>query len=406
MVLLSNSEPSLTLPNPSLTIIPSVPVWQQDNRLRFDRKFYDGLVLYTRYWPGPVTCIMAASQLKLPDFGIIEKTALELPFTCIILGEHEPVRAEHIRNADIVMASADAHNQLHIASLCKDNGVRCVYVIEYIPETRHQIADLDARNFMERVRLHHFLRISERKRRIAFEQCDGLQSNGTPAFNEYRDAPNRLLYFDTRVSKELIVTDNQLEKRLATLSDQRPLRLAFSGRLVAMKGAEHLVRLALRLKTSGTDFRLTIYGTGEQQEMMKHFIQEHSLEQEVQMPGAVDFQRQLLPDMKSRVDLFIALHRQSDPSCTYLETLSCGVPIVGYRNRAFAGILDIADVGWGVTADDIDAVASTIGHLDRNRDEIASKARNSAAFGRLHDFETTFRNRIDHLLTTVGANRS
>jgi colanic acid/amylovoran biosynthesis glycosyltransferase len=387
------------LQKPSLTIIPSVPVWKQGETLRFDRKFYDGLLLYTRLWPGPVTCVMSQSSSPLPDFGVIEATSDKMPFTCIVLKENEIVGKDHIKNTSIVLASADAHDQLHVAALCRSNDVKCVYVIEYIPETRFQIADLEARNPLERMRLHHFLRMNERKRRKAFELCDGLQSNGTPAYDEYRDAPNRLLYFDTRVAKEQIVTDEELEKRLATLGEQRPLRLAFSGRLVQMKGADHLVKLALKLRQQELDFRFTIYGAGEQEKEMKRFIADNGLERKVSMPGAVDFHRELLPAMKSGVDLFVALHRQSDPSCTYLETLSCGVPIAGYRNRAFAGILELADTGWGADPDDLDAVASIIRRLDQARGEIAGKARNSARFGRLHDFETTFQNRIDHLLS-------
>ncbi|NTU52434.1 MAG: glycosyltransferase [Chlorobiaceae bacterium] len=389
--------------NPTLAIIPSVPVWQKGEKLLFDRKFYDGLQLYTRFWPGGVSCVMSSTQSALPDFGVIEKLPTELPFTCIVIGEHETVRTEHINSADIVMASADAHNQLHIAALCRNRGIKCVYVIEYIPETRFQIADLEARNPLERLRLHLYLRKSERKRRLAFELCDGLQSNGTPAYQEYGNAPNRLLYFDTRVSRELIITDEELEKRLATLTEQRPLRLAFSGRLVQMKGADHLIQLALKLRKQGMNFHFTIYGTGDLAEEMKRHIRENELEHEVQMPGAVDFHRQLIPDLQTTVDLFVALHRQSDPSCTYLETLSCGVPIVGYRNRAFGGILELADTGWGTEPDDLDAIAGIIRHLDIERKEIATKSRNSVTFGRQHDFETTFHNRIDHLLSiTMG----
>ncbi len=392
---------------PSLTIIPSVPVWNQGETLRFDRKFYDGLLRYAELWPGPVTCVMAQSSFPLPNFGVVEATPGAMPFTCIVLGENEIVGSKHIANAAIVLASADAHDQLHIAALCQEKGVRCVYVIEYIPETRYQIAALDNRNPAAALRQRLYLWLGERKRRKAFELSDGLQCNGTPAFNEYSEAPNRLLYFDTRVSKKQIIGDGELETRLATLREKKPLRLAFSGRLVAMKGADHLVRLALKLKKLNLPFHLSIYGAGDLEAEIKRYIERNELNELVTMEGAVDFHRQLLPDLKAKVDLFVALHRQSDPSCTYLETLSCGVPIVGYRNQAFGGILDLAEVGWGVRPDDIDAVSWMILRLDLARQEIAEKSRNAAGFGRQHDFDTTYRNRIEHLLSiTNGRKRS
>jgi len=139
---------------------------------------------------------------------------------------------------------------------------------------------------------------------------------------------------------------------------------------------------------------------------MQQYIEANDLQTLVTMHGAVDFHRQLLPDLKEKVDVFIALHRQSDPSCTYLETLSCGVPIVGYRNQAFAGILDIADIGWGIEPDNLDAVSWMILRLDLARVEIADKSRNAVSFGRLHDFETSFRNRTGQLLSiTKGQSR-
>jgi glycosyltransferase involved in cell wall biosynthesis len=391
-----------TLKKPALTIIPSVPVWKKDETLRFDRKFYDGVVLYTSFWPGKVTCVMSLSSSGLPDFGVIDAKPGDLPFTCIVLKEKELVREEHIRDASIVLASADAHDQLHIADMCRKNGVKCVYVIEYIPETRYQIAALNHRDPFVRLRQNVYLWRRERERLHAFEICDGIQSNGTPAFFEYRNAPNRLLYFDTRVTKEQYISDEELEKRITSLRSNEPLRLAFSGRLVHMKGADHLVQLALKLKRVGLLFHLSIYGTGDLEEQMKVFIRTNDLEEQVTMHGAVDFHRQLLPDLKEKVDVFVVLHRQSDPSCTYLETLSCGVPIVGYLNQAFYGILNFADIGWGIRPDDLDAVSLLIMRLDIARREIAEKSRNALGFARLHDFDTTFRNRIDHLLSITN----
>jgi colanic acid/amylovoran biosynthesis glycosyltransferase len=68
-------------------------------------------------------------------------------------------------------------------------------------------------------------------------------------------------------------------------------------------------------------FQLTIYGTGDLMTSMKEFISEHHLENDVIMPGSVDFYNVLFPELKQTIDIFVCLHRQSNPSCTYLETL-------------------------------------------------------------------------------------
>jgi len=241
----------------------------------------------------------------------------------------------------------------------------------------------------------------ERKRTSAFKICDGLQSNGTPAHMQYRYVDNNLLYFDNRVFCDQIITDDELQQRLDYLYQNKPLRIAFTGRLVRMKGVDHLVELALKLKKLNIDFELRIYGAGDMNVEMEEFISKHHLENNVSMLGAVDFYKVLIPELKRSVDLFVCLHRQSDPSCTYLETLSCGIPIVGYKNRAFAGLLDISDIGWGVKLNDLDEVCRAIVYLNSNRAELIEKSKNSAAFSRLHDFESTFEKRVNHLLSTV-----
>ncbi len=390
------------LQNHHLAIIPSVPVWKDQTVLFFDRKFYDGIIQYTERWPGKITCILCVSSTSLSGFGVIEVDEKELPFQCILLKEGEQIAETHLSNVSIVLASADAHDQLHVSSLCRKAGIKCVYVIEYIPETRYQIAALETKNPLLLLRRIIYLRQQEKKRMAAFDISDGLQSNGTPAYYQYRKYRNNLLYFDTRVFSEHMIARNDLQKRLDDLSEGKPIRLAFSGRLIRMKGADHLVKLAGMLKQRGLPFSFVIYGTGDQEQEMKSYISQHSLGGEVSMPGAVDFYRTLLPGIQQKTDLFVCLHRQSDPSCTYLETLSCGVPIVGYKNRAFAGILDLADTGWGTEMNDIEGIARIIERLNGNRAEIAEKSRNSLDFASKHDFETTFQKRIDQLLSVAG----
>ena len=387
--------------SPHLIIIPSVPVWENEDNLVFDRKFYDGILFYTRKWDGQITCLMQTSSAGLPDFGIVSIKRSELPFSCMTLASGELVTEDHIRGAALVLASGDAHDQLHISALCTKTGSKCVYVIEYIPETRYQIASLSTKNPFIRLRRYFYIWFNEKKRIAAFRLSDGLQSNGTPAYYEYSKIKNNLLYFDTRVDKRNNISDGDLKKRVATLSEANPLHLAFSGRLILMKGADHLVRLALMLRDAGIPFHLAIYGVGDLEHEMREYISRNSLGGYVSMPGAVDFYTRLIPDIQESVDLFVCLHRQSDPSCTYLETLSCGVPIVGYQNRAFAGLLGLADIGWGVRLDDLEGVVTVIGHLNTHRNDIADKSEKSAAFARLHDFETTFENRITHLRSLV-----
>lgn len=388
--------------NRALTIIPSVSIWLEEDFYIFDRKFYDGVMLYKELWSGPVQCVMKISDQPLPSFGVVKKPIEEMPFDCLPLKSMNLLLAERLRDSAVVMAAGDAHDQLHISRLCADVAVKCVYVIEYIPETRYQIVAFETRNFILRLRRWFFVWNTERKRLKAFRCCDGIQANGAPAFIHYSQYANALEYFDTRVEANLLISEQALEKRLDYLLAGNPLRLAFSGRLIRMKGADHLIAVAKFLKQWGVPFSLSIYGAGDLEMEMKSAINESGLSSSVLLRGAVDFVDELLPEMKSNVDLFVCLHRQSDPSCTYMETLSCGVPILGYDNKAFSGIMDIANVGWLVKMDDAEGVAGVIRTLAQSRRAIIDKSRTAIMLARKNDFRTIFDKRVAHLKAIAG----
>jgi glycosyltransferase involved in cell wall biosynthesis len=196
----------------------------------------------------------------------------------------------------------------------------------------------------------------------------------------------------------MLITDDELARRVAYIRGKKKLRLAFSGRLDHMKGAEYLPAIAAALRERKVDFELVICGGGPLEDQIKNDLERLSLGDAVKMKGVLEFKSELMPYMKNGVDLFVLSHVQGDPACTYLETLSCGVPIVGFDNEAFVGILEHADVGWTVPMRDIEKMADTIAHLDANRDELAGAALRSLTFARVHTFEETFRLRTVHLL--------
>lgn len=390
-------------PGPRLTILPSVPVWTEGEQVVFDRKFYDGMVAYANAWPGPLRCVVSTTTGALPAFGAVRRMPAELPFDLVLLAPGTSVAGGHLEGSAVVLAAADDHAQLHVGELCRKLGAKCVWGIEYIPETRHQIVAIEAPNILVRLRRELFLRRTERRRRAAFAQADGLQANGTPAFDEYRSTRSAMLYFDTRTAADMLIDVAALDARLAALAAGAPLRLAFSGRLIGMKGADHLVRVAAGLRQARVPFHLTIYGSGELEDALRAEVATQGLGDCVELPGAVDFAERLIPEIKAQVDLYVMLHRQSDPSCTYLETLACGIPIVGYDNRALTGILRLADVGTAVPMDDVAGVVTAITRLAADRATLVRQSRAALAFAREHTFEATVQRRIDHLRAVAGA---
>src|SRR5690606_20352580 len=158
----------------------------------------------------------------------------------------------------------------------------------------------------------------ERRYEEAVELAAGVQCNGTPTFEAYRHRnESAMLFFDSRVRKDMIVSEEELRRGLARLLTGGPLRLAFPGRLTSMEGAPHLPMVATELKKRGVNFTLDICGGGVLEAELQREIADRQLQDCVQLRGVLDFERELVPFVSESVDLFVCCHPQGDPSCTY-----------------------------------------------------------------------------------------
>ncbi len=363
------------------------------------QKFVDGMTKYAEFWAGSVKALMQVAPPSA-DYAVLDKKAFraeDLPFEIEVVS-YDKITAESLSPASVVLASAD-YKQNHISQLCRSASVPCLYVTEYSLKTRKQIIAATVGNPLRRLRRVWWEMSQERKRQQAIALAEGVQCNGTPTYSAYRSLnANPLLFFDTRTSTAMVASDEDVEQRCQHLFDEKtPLRLAFSGRFVAEKGADHLLKVAADLKRLDVPFQLLLCGDGKLKDAMQRCIERGGLGDRVKFMGVLDFQQELVPFMKHQVDLFVCCHRQGDPSCTYLETLACGVPIVGYANEAFVGIERYSQTGWVVPMNQPKLLAQKIAQLDADRPALKDMALRSLAFARSHTFEKTFTARIDHM---------
>lgn len=382
----------------ALVILPSIgAVSHADGQITITRKFLDGAAEMAKHWDGPLEVILppieAATdnldsvRIDPRDFGVSVKV---VPF------EAARLRPE-LAGAGIVLASV--YYQLNdVADWCRQVAVPCVYVAEYTLRTRLQILAAEVTNPLIRTRRRFWEYGQERKIRAGLRLAAGVQCNGTPTYDAYQSLnAGPLLFFDGRVERKMLISPDELAPRLEALQTGCPLRLAFSGRLIRMKGADHLLLVARELKRRQVPFEMTICGDGVLADGMRRQIASFGLQDCVRMSGVLDFAKDLLPFIKREVDLFVCCHRQGDPSCTYIETMSCGVPIVGYANEALAGILQRVAAGTGVPMDDVSALAAAIAQLHADRQTLAAMSRSALEFAAANTFEETFRKRIEHL---------
>ncbi len=401
MVSETNMTASLgTLPTlPALTALRA----KDTEHVVLTRKFVEGMLRYTQLWPGPVKVIVApdkSGQQTNLDYESVRMR--DLPFEVEVLPFEREVLQPKLAGNALVLAGPDWRLP-RLAEMCREAQAPCVNITEYSLATRLQIIRLESENPLRFARSAAWELNQERLNRRNIARSAGVQCNGTPTFNQYRKlSPNPMLFFDTRTEQSMFAKPEDMQRRAARLSSGQPLTLAFSGRLLPMKGADDLIDVARHLKRAGFPFRMIIAGDGPSLPAMRRRAQEAQLS-EIEFLGVLPFDTGLMPLVREQVDLFVCCHRQGDPSCTYLETLSAGVPIAGFDNEAFKGLLQIADVGVSAPLGDAAALARTIRGLSRER--LKECAQNALSFASKHDFATTFERRIAHMMSIADSHQ-
>lgn len=386
-------------PSHELILLPSLRAARGPHGgLILTQKFIDGVNSYAQSWPGPVTTLVRLTDTMGTDMDHVEI----MPEKFSPAFELRPSRlddlASRIHRAALVMAFLSPF-ELETARLCRRLGVPIVFTSEYTLKTEMQIVDAEVSNPIRRWRRKLWLMQAEAKRRRALALSAGLQCSGSPTYEVYRHLhSNVMLFFDNRVSRSNVIDEDSLNIKLAALREGRPLRLVFGGRLIPMKGVLDLPRFAQALKRLGISFTLDIYGRGTLEERLAREIDRRGVSNEVRLMGVLDFKQQWIPLLKQSTDLFICCHTQGDPSSTYPEVMSCGVPIAGYDNEAFKGIVQHSGSGWLSPMGNVEHLAQQVARLSRDREELATAARRGREFALRHAFEDTFAARVRHMM--------
>jgi glycosyltransferase involved in cell wall biosynthesis len=381
-----------------LAVVPSVGAARVADMLYLDTKMVEGLALYARFWPGTVRCILVSVEAAMVGFGRYYSPS-DLPFEIVVL-ESDATTADiaaHADDAVVVVSSADRHEFLDLHERLPNAAV--VPIIEYTLRTRLAIVRVGNASLLQKLKTSLWLLQTEIPRRRALRESAGFQANGVAAFKRYKKLnPHAFQYFDTRLADRHFIGSEGIEGKVHEILAGRPLRLAFSGRLEPMKGADHLIPVLSEIhRRSSARPTLTIFGSGSLLGKMQADVRRLGLRDYVRFGGAIDFESKLVPYMKQSVDLFLCCHLQGDPSCTYLETMGCGVPIIGYRNEAFDGVLQLGECGVATPSGDTKALANAFISLDQDRRQLGRLIRGAGQAAGERLFEATFQRRIRHL---------
>jgi colanic acid/amylovoran biosynthesis glycosyltransferase len=374
----------------------------RDGVFHVDRKFHTGMQEFLTRLDVPVVTlhpelpperdgeVMDLVALPQRELGYLARTVPVGPDNQPVPAARDRLRAT-LRQARLLYGwGLGAHR------IARQLGVPYVPVVEYNVKSTLVFASAAADGVVRKVRkragaLHFFLtdQVPMMRRAVL------LHCNGYPIFEESRWLNRRrLLYLDSRMRAGMIIEEAALQRRLVERRHRRP-RLLFSGRFEPAKGALDVVLVAAACKRRGLDFEMHLYGQGSERPAMDRAVREHGLSANVFVHEAIPYPQ--LVEVARASDLFVCCHVQDDPSCTYLESLGCGLPIVGYGNAMWRAMCADSRAGLVTPPGAPAATAEALARLLADPDRVDELSRQARRFAVDHAFEREFSRRIDSL---------
>jgi glycosyltransferase involved in cell wall biosynthesis len=361
-----------------------------DGKLRVDRKFHAGMLRYAGQIRQPIVTMNPALRPGQAIMDPIEMPVAELAYRPVALvtdGYLNPVEPERVQR-EIAASALVYGGALGSAEAARTLGVPYVVIAEHDLPTGIEVAADGAAGMTRFVRsvryaCHYFTRAAPQLKHARSVHC-----NGYPAYDAVaRYNANRLLFFDSRMSSDMLISRQTLAERYTR---RRRLRLLFSGRYESLKGPLDAVRAAAECIRRGVDLEMHTYGSGSLKESMLAMAAASG--GRIQVHDAIPYPE--LVERSRGFDLFICCHMQSDPSCTYLESMGAGLPIVGYANKMWARLCSESGAGLAVPLGHVSELAGVIERLAAAPVQLNSLSDKARDFAAAHTFESEFDKRI------------
>jgi len=395
--------------DPLLTMVHNNPVRIAHGKLCVDRKFLTGMERFCAAIPTPLVSVHPAASADYEPMDPVEVPIAGLGFRIVSVpvgcdGLPLPGGRAELRRLLAESSLVYGHG-LGAIELARELRKPYILLLEYDLQTQITVATSLVRQPWRKVvrtmrnALDYRLRQMPEVRRAHSVHCNGYPIYEAVAPYQSR----RLLYLDSRMEGQMVVSAEDLAARLQGLGS-RPLRLLYSGRFEPMKGALDAVEVGLACLRSGIAVELDCYGQGSQREAMVGLAGQSG--GRIRIHEAIPFPD--LVQVARRSDLFVCCHIQNDPSCTYLESMGAGLPIIGYRNRMWGGMCDQSRAGLCSPLGKPEAAAANIALLQADPARLATKSQRARDFALQHTFEREFARRTEALcaaLDEIKANR-
>ena len=164
----------------------------------------------------------------------------------------------------------------------------------------------------------------------------------------------------------------------SVLRDSKRLEIISVGSLQPYKGHIYLVKACAKLRERGVPFRCRIIGGGDLRRLLERTIQEHHLEEHVQLlgPRTQDDVSRLLQTANCYVQpsVVTSTGKMEGIPVALMEAMASRVPVIATAISGVPELVRPGETGWLVPPEDVDALANALTDIYRSPAEAAHRA--------------------------------
>jgi len=181
------------------------------------------------------------------------------------------------------------------------------------------------------------------------------------------------------------------------------LQLLSVGRLVLRKGFQDILQALGIVRRERADFRLRIVGYGRAEEEIRKVLDENQIGQNVEFVGRVEYSALGAEFLRSDAYLFYGDREGS--SLAMIEAAAYGLPVIASDHPGNRTYVEHGRSGFLVSPRDPQALAETVLHLLRARDELPKLGQRSREIAESYSWANIAR-RYDAFFQSVLARSS
>jgi glycosyltransferase involved in cell wall biosynthesis len=253
----------------------------------------------------------------------------------------------------------------------------------------------------QRAKVGAYVWIYERMCRWGVARADLSLLKGKSLINRYgRYAKNAKEFHDTSFGLADIVSEEQLERRLATLNQPRKLRLVYCGRLTGRKGVDRSLKILAAAKSRGAKIEFDIIGDGAERGRLESLTQSLGLPDQVKFHGSVPYDANLLKRLAGYDGLFFTPTAEDTPRMIF-DGYAAGLPLIAFDINYVRERESQEHATCLLPRDEIENSADALVKLDRNRGRLSDLSRSARMAADYHASENWYRRRAEWTIEAV-----